>query len=86
MSWWKPKGPSNAGINPFAEQIDHAQLVVEFPRAQARAHALTPSLTLTLTLTLALTLTFSVTLTVTVTLNLNPRSDPTLTNDPDYRA
>ena len=34
VSWWKPKGPSNEGINPFAAEIDHSELVVEFPRAQ----------------------------------------------------
>ena len=36
MSWWKPKGPSNEGINPFASDIDHDELVVEFPRSQIR--------------------------------------------------
>ena len=36
VSWWKPKGPSNEGINPFAAEIDHSELVVEMPREQAR--------------------------------------------------
>ena len=34
VSWWKPKGPANAGINPFAAEIDHEELVVELPRQQ----------------------------------------------------
>ena len=38
VSWWKPKGPSNEGINPFAAEIDHSELVVEFPRAQVVAN------------------------------------------------
>lgn len=36
MSWWKPKGPSNEGINPFAAEIDHSELVVEYSHAQIR--------------------------------------------------
>lgn len=39
VSWWKPKGPANAGINPFAAEVDHDELVVELPRSQIRGFA-----------------------------------------------
>ena len=39
VSWWKPKGPANAGINPFATEVDHDELVVELPRSQIRGLA-----------------------------------------------
>ena len=39
ISWWKPKGPANAGINPFATEVDHDELVVELPRGQIAGFA-----------------------------------------------